>query len=88
MAAFMAARRSKEISIRKVLGASIWNVMGTLSREFVILIALANIIAWPLGLFIMSRWMRNFSYHTSIGLGAFFTAGSVALVVALLTVSY
>jgi putative ABC transport system permease protein len=88
LVAFMAARRSKEIAIRKVLGASIWSVMRILSREFIVLIVLANIIAWPLGLFVMSRWMRNFSYHTSIGLGVFIAAGTVALAIALLTVSY
>jgi putative ABC transport system permease protein len=88
LAAFMAARRSKEIAIRKVLGASIWSVIRILSREFIVLIVLANIIAWPLGLFVMSRWMRNFSYHTGIGLGIFIAAGTVALVIALLTVSY
>jgi putative ABC transport system permease protein len=88
LAAFMAARRSKEIAIRKVLGASIGSVMRNLSREFIVLIVLANIIAWPLGLFVMSRWMRNFSYHTSIGLGVFIAAGTAALAIALLTVSY
>jgi putative ABC transport system permease protein len=88
LAAFMAARRSREIAIRKVLGASIWSVMRILSREFIILVVLANIIAWPLGLFVMSRWMRNFSYHTSIGLGVFIAAATVALAIALLTVSY
>jgi ABC-type antimicrobial peptide transport system permease subunit len=88
LAAFMAARRSKEIAIRKVLGATIWSVMRILSREFIILIVLANIIAWPLGLFVMNRWMSNFSYHTRIGLGVFIAAGTVALVIALLTVSY
>jgi len=88
LAAFMAARRSKEIAIRKVLGASIWSVMKILSREFIVLIVLANIIAWPLGFFVMSRWMRNFSYHSSIGFGVFIAAGAVALVIAFLTVSY
>ena len=88
LVAFMAARRSKEIAIRKVLGASIWSVMRILSREFIVLVVLANIIAWPLGLFVMSRWMRNFSYHTSIGLGVFIAAGTVALAITLLTVSY
>jgi putative ABC transport system permease protein len=88
VAAFMAARRSKEIAIRKVLGASIWSVTRILNREFIVLIVLANIIAWPLGLFVMSRWMRNFSYHTSIGLGVFIAAGTGALAIALLTVSY
>ena len=88
LAAFMAARRSKEIAIRKVLGASIWSVMRILSREFVVLVILANLIAWPLGFFVMSRWMRNFSYHTGIGPGVFIVAGTAALVIALMTVSY
>ncbi len=88
LAAFMAARRSKEIAIRKVLGASGWSVIRILSREYIVLIALANIIAWPLGFFAMSRWMRNFSYHTGMGFGVFIAAGTVALVIALLTVSY
>ncbi len=88
LAAFMAARRSKEVAIRKVLGASIWSIMRNLSREFIVLIVLANIIAWPLGFFFMNRWMKNFSYHTSIGLGVFITAGTAALAIALLTVSY
>lgn len=88
LAAFMAARRSKEIAIRKVLGATNVSIMGILSREFAILIVLANIIAWPLGFFLMNRWMMNFAYHTSVGLGIFFVAGTVALSIALLTVSY
>jgi len=88
LVAFMAARRSKEIAIRKVLGASIWSVMRILSREFIVLVVLANIIAWPLGLFVMSRWMRNFSYHTRISFGVFIAAGIAALAIALLTVSY
>jgi putative ABC transport system permease protein len=88
LATFMAARKSKEVAIRKVLGASIWNVMRILSREFVVLIVLANFFAWPLGLIFMSRWMHNFSYHTNIGLGVFIAAGATALVIALLTVSH
>ena len=88
LAAFMAARRSREIAISKFLGASIGSVMRILNREFITLVVLANIIAWPLGLFVMSRWMRNFSFHTSIGLGVFIAAGTVALAIALMTVSY
>jgi putative ABC transport system permease protein len=88
LAAFIAARRSREVAIRKVLGASIWSVMRTLSREFVLLVLAANVIAWPLGFIVMSRWMRNFSYHTGIGPGVFIAAGTAALVIALLTVSY
>lgn len=88
LATFMAARRSKEIAIRKILGASAWSVMRILSREFVTLIVLANLIAWPLGLFFMRGWMHNFAYHTNIGPGVFIVAGAAALAIALLTVSH
>ena len=88
LAAFMAARRSKEIAIRKILGATVGSVVGILSREFVTLIVLANLIAWPLGFFVMKRWMQNFAYSTGIGLEIFIATGLVALIIALLTVSY
>jgi putative ABC transport system permease protein len=88
LAAFIAARRSREVAIRKVLGASIWSVMRTLSREFVLLVFAANIIAWPLGFYFMSKWMRNFAYHARIGPEVYVAAGAAALVIALLTVSF
>jgi ABC-type antimicrobial peptide transport system permease subunit len=87
LAAFMAARRSKEIAIRKVLGASMWTVMGILSREFVILIGLANLIAWPLGFLIMNRWMQNFAYRAGISIWIFVFSAVMSLLIALLTVS-
>jgi len=88
LAAFMAARRSKEIAIRKVLGATNSRIMRILNREFALLIALANLIAWPLGFFIMNRWMKNFAYHAPVGIGIFVAAAFAALAVALLTVSF
>lgn len=88
LAAFMASRRSKEIAIRKVLGASNGSIMGILNREFVLLIGLANLIAWPLGFWMMNRWVSNFTYHTDIGIFVFVIAGISALAVALLTVSF
>ncbi|MCJ7686016.1 MAG: FtsX-like permease family protein, partial [Desulfobacteraceae bacterium] len=88
LAAFMASRRAKEIAIRKVLGATNGRVMGILSREFVLLVLLANIIAWPLGFFVVNRWMKNFAYHTHVGIGIFLSAGLTALAIALLTVSF
>lgn len=88
LASFMAARRSKEIAIRKVLGASTWNVLRILGKEFAVLVLLANIITWPAGFFIMKRWIQNFAYHTRLGLGIFLVSGIIALAVSLLTVSY
>jgi len=88
LAAFMAARRSKEIAIRKILGASVGSVMGILSKEFVVLIIFANLIAWPLGYFLMKRWMQNFAYSAGIGLEIFIATGAAALIIALLTVSF
>ena len=87
LAAFMVARRSKEIAIRKVMGASMWKVMGMLSREFVILIGIANLIAWPLGFYIMNRWMQNFAYKAGVSVWVFVFSAALSLLIALLTVS-
>ena len=84
----MAERRTKEIAIRKVLGATNTSIVGILSKEFAVLIATANTIAWPLSYYFMKRWIHGFAFHTNIGLWLFVTAGIVALIIALLTVSY
>jgi ABC-type antimicrobial peptide transport system permease subunit len=85
---FTAEQRTKEIGIRKVLGASVGNVVRLLSREFVMLVILANIVAWPVAYFVMARWLRNFAYRTEIGLVTFLFSGMAALVIAILTVCY
>jgi putative ABC transport system permease protein len=64
-----------------------WKVMGMLSREFVILIGIANLIACPLGFFIMNRWMQNFAYKAGISVWIFVFAAVLSLMIALLTVS-
>jgi ABC-type antimicrobial peptide transport system permease subunit len=83
---FTAEQRTKEIGIRKVLGASVGNVVQLLSKEFVVLVILANIIAWPLAYFVMTRWLKNFAYRTEIGLVTFLFSGFAALVIAIITV--
>lgn len=88
LVSFMAERRTKEIAIRKVLGATNTSIVGILSKEFAVLIAMANAIAWPLSYYFMNRWIHGFAFHTNIGLWLFVTAGIVALLLALLTVSY
>ena len=87
LAAFAVERRTKEIGIRKVLGASAPHLAVKLSREFVVLVLLANVIAWPVAYFAMSRWLQAFAYRISLGLGIFVLAALGAILVALLTVS-
>ncbi len=87
LAAFAVEQRTKEIGIRKVLGASMAHVISLLSKDFVRLVLLANLIAWPVGYFAMSRWLQNFAYRIDIGWWIFALAGGMALLIALLTVS-
>ena len=88
LAAFMAERRTKEIGIRKVLGASDSGIIVMLSKEFTKWVLLANIIAWPVAYFVTRKWLQNFAYRIDIGLRTFYLAAALALVIALITVSY
>jgi hypothetical protein len=88
LASFMAERRSREIAVRKILGASSGNIMTILSKEFLILVSVANAIAWPVAFFTMQGWIRNYAYHTRIGWVIFVLAGLAALSIALFTVSF
>lgn len=80
--------RVKEIGIRKVLGANTLGITGLLLRQFIILITLANLVAWPLSYYFMNRWLHEFSYHTSISLLIFPIAAVLVLLISLITVSY
>ena len=84
---FSVKRRTKEIGIRKVLGASILRIVQLLTIEFTKLIILANAIAWPIAYFAMNKWLQNFAYQINIGLWMFLLAGVLAFIIALLTVS-
>ncbi len=86
LAAILSTRRTKEIGIRKVLGASIASIVNLLSKEFVKLIFIANLLAWPLAYFAMSKWLQNFAYRIDIGWAVFALAGGLAVLIALLTV--
>ena len=81
------AQRTKEIGIRKVLGATMASVTALLSKDFVQLVLLANLIAWPVAWFAMNKWLQNFAYRVEIGWWVFALAGGLALLIALLTVS-
>ncbi len=80
-------KRTKEIGVRKVLGASATSIVGLLSKEFVRLVVIAMLIAAPMAYYIMSRWLQDFAYRITIGWWVFALAGGMALVIALLTVS-
>jgi putative ABC transport system permease protein len=87
LAAFTAERRTKEIGIRKVLGASAASLAGLLSKDFLKLVVVASVVAVPVAYLAMDRWLEGFAYHVSIGPGVFLAAGGLALAVALLTVA-
>ncbi|HEU4634424.1 MAG TPA: ABC transporter permease [Flavisolibacter sp.] len=84
---FAAERRVKEIGIRKVLGASVSNIVALLTKDFLILVSVAIVIASPLAYWGIHRWLQDFAYRTSIDWTVFIVAGFVAVIIALLTVS-
>ncbi|GAB3995558.1 ABC transporter permease [Spirosoma daeguense] len=88
LASFIAEQRTKEIGIRKVLGASVLNVWGLLSKEFVVLVVIAFCLATPLAYYVLSDWLQNYQYRTELSWWIFAVSGLGALTVTLLTVSY
>ena len=87
VALFTNERRTKEIGIRKVLGATVASVTTLLSKDFIKLVLLANLIAWPVAWWAMHKWLQNFAYRIDIEWWVFVLAGGLALAIALLTVS-
>jgi putative ABC transport system permease protein len=88
LAMFTAEQRTKEFGIRKVLGAGTGTLFGLLSREFLLLVLIAFLLASPLAWWAMHVWLQNFAYHIGIEWWVFFLAGAAALLIALLTVSF
>jgi putative ABC transport system permease protein len=88
LASYVAERRTKEVGIRKVLGATMSGIVGLLSREFVILVAIAAMVASPAGYFVMDKWLQHFAYHIDIGIWTFLLAAGIALIITIVTVSY
>ena len=87
LAAYTAQQRTKEIGVRKVLGASAQSLVLLLSRDFVRLVLIALAVAVPTAYLVMSRWLEGFAYRTNLGVGVFFLAGALALAIAFATVS-
>ena len=85
---YSAQLRTKEIGIRKVMGASVPGIAGLLSRDFTRCVLFANIIAWPIAYYFMNKWLQNFAYRIDMNIWIFILSGLAALVIALLTVSY
>jgi putative ABC transport system permease protein len=87
LASFTNIQRTKEIGIRKVVGASLQNIVFLLIKDFTKWVLLANIIAWPVAYYLMNSWLKDFAYRTTITIWVFLISGTTALIIALLTVS-
>ena len=88
LAAYTAEQKTKEIGIRKVLGASVPSIYLLLTRELLRWVVVANLIAWPVAYYVMRQWLQNFVFRTEVGIWIFLAAGAMALVIALLTISF
>jgi putative ABC transport system permease protein len=88
LAAFTAERRTKEIGIRKVLGAGVMRLAGLLSGEFLKLIALSSLLAFPIAWYAMHSWLQNYAYHIEISWWVFLVAGAASLLIAMLTICF
>jgi putative ABC transport system permease protein len=87
LSAFTTEQRTKEIGIRKVLGASATSVVSLVTREFVVLVILANVVAWPVAYYLMHQWLQSFAYHVTPGIWSFVLSGILALLTACLSVA-
>jgi putative ABC transport system permease protein len=88
LSAFTSEQRTKEIGIRKVLGASISTISLLLSKDFLKLVLISNLIAWPVAFYLMNSWLNNFAFRINISFDVFIISSFVALLIALMTVAF
>jgi len=88
LASYMVERRTREIGVRKVLGASVTNILTLFTKDFLGLVMAGFLIALPIGWYVMNQWLREFAYRIDLGYTVFLTAGLVALLITLFTISY
>ncbi|MHC2991042.1 macrolide export ATP-binding/permease MacB [Pontibacter sp. HJ8] len=88
LASYTTVQRTKEIGIRKVFGASVMRIVTLLSKDFLKLVLVANLLAWPIAWFAMRRWLEDFAYRIEIGTDIFVLAAMLALIISLVTISY
>ena len=88
LSSYMAEQKTKEIGIRKVLGASITNIISTLSKESIILVCVSNLLAWPIAYIVMKNWLDNYAYRIELDFWIFIIGGIISLLIALFTISY
>ena len=88
LTSLIVSHRTKEIGIRKVLGASIPNIMNLINKEFLILVLIGNVVAWPCAYFATKSWLQNFAYRVNIGIDPFLIAGLIAFLISTLTISF
>lgn len=88
LAAYIAEQRTKEIGIRKVLGATISQVWLLLSKDFILLVLISSVIASPIALYFLQNWLQKYPYRINIGAGVFILAALMAIIITLLTISF
>ncbi|MCK9212417.1 MAG: FtsX-like permease family protein, partial [Ignavibacteriaceae bacterium] len=80
--------RKKDIGIRKVLGASVEGVVLLITKEFILIVIAANVVAWPIAYYVMNKWLEDFAYRIELSWWMFVFSGLIALMIALITVGY
>jgi putative ABC transport system permease protein len=85
---YMAEQRTKEIGVRKVLGATVNNIVMMLSKDFLVLIVIATLVAFPFAWWAMNKWLEDFEYRVAVGWWIFAISGLLAILVALCTISF
>jgi ABC-type antimicrobial peptide transport system permease subunit len=86
LTALTITQKTKEIGIRKILGSSVTGIVSLLSKQMIILVAVAYIIATPIGFYVMKKWLQNFAYSVEIGIEVFILSFMLVVVIALLTI--